>query len=204
MGYTGDAAGTEDFGWQPDGTWDADGRPSTLELLAQRKWWYPADGRRLKVKQMTPGHRKNLLAWFERRAYYLQLLAIMNGLAERDVSTGGRRWHPDAELHARLRERSSELNWLNDCPLIVRLRKLVERDNARTAEAASIAPAPVVHRAYVGDDREKVWAWHSDHRLSAEAYVPHGTAVHAVQLPGRISLYGPNGMVLASQAAALF
>lgn len=177
-----------------EGDWDADGRPSTLELLEQRKWWYPADGRRLKVKQMTPSHRTNLLAWFERRAYYLQLQEIMGVLGQKDAETAGRRWHPDNELRV-LAAGASPASWLNAKPLIVRLRKLQATDDS------AITPAPVVHRAHIGAGREKVWAYHSDDRLYVESHVPLGTAVHAVEVPGRISLHGPNGKVLALQAA---
>jgi hypothetical protein len=151
--------------------WNADGRPSTLELLEQKKWWYPADGRKLKVKQLAPGHRANLIAWFERRAGYLQTQEAMLCVAARDTELGGRgrSWSPDEMLREHFA--TSALYWLRAKPLIQRLSEL-------EAKPKPVSNGLVVHRAPQGLYFEKVWASVDGHWV--EGIVRKNLIVHAV------------------------
>src|SRR6202000_1717188 len=101
-------------------------RPDIMELLQQKKYWVPADGTMIKLKDMHHAHRANLLAWVEPRARYLQTADAIKRLAFEDAnSLDGRSWSPDLVLERELMAQGS-VEWLNSWPLIKRLRKLVD------------------------------------------------------------------------------
>lgn len=98
-------------------------RAPVTEKLDQGKVWQTADGRTLLLEEMTPRHRRNLLAWLERNAtglkfHYELAFALSgsgpNGEAAQDAF--------DDAVDGLMRQSDEE--WLEDLPLVQRLREL--------------------------------------------------------------------------------
>lgn len=101
-------------------------RPCTLDLLEQDAIWVGKDGVESNLEDLTPAHRKNLLAWLRRSASGFLDALLLCGPAMGD----------DAELawgaeHDDMSETEVQ-EWIEGEPLVVRLRALVEKDDAST------------------------------------------------------------------------
>lgn len=97
---------------------------NVYELLDQDMVWETKDGMTLLVEQMTPGHIHNLLAWFERKAP-----AIKERLAWHLLLNGPREDSSDAvhdmfEHNMDVFDAQPPLVWLDEKPLIKKLREL--------------------------------------------------------------------------------
>ena len=120
-------------------------RPSLTELLQQKKWWYtPAHADPIKVKEMTSTHRANLLRWLERHAAKLQDSACrqLEGLAG---MINGEMALDDLEREVDRMESQDSLAWLNDQPLVKRLR-MMHDDDERVARRDWVAAGVPAHR----------------------------------------------------------
>lgn len=88
------------------------------QLLEQRKWWRTADGQVLRLKEMEPSHRVNVLRMLWRQAESLH--------REYTWSTfGGAPFDVQAEAEA-----EDPWEWVREQPLYRRLAKLVKKDAA--------------------------------------------------------------------------
>lgn len=56
-------------------------RPNRLRLLDQGDVWIPANGREIKIVDMSPGHVRSLIAWLDRRAPLLHMAACFESCA---------------------------------------------------------------------------------------------------------------------------
>lgn len=94
-------------------------RPSYTDILDQDQQWWPASGQPIQLDDMGPRHRRNTLALIRRQAsqHLLQIaIQAMDGGASdgvMDALTGA-----DPE------------QWIEDEPLVIRLRELVAADQA--------------------------------------------------------------------------
>ncbi|NUT90827.1 MAG: hypothetical protein HOY78_02240 [Saccharothrix sp.] len=100
---------------------------SVLDLLDQQKWWVTKDGKAMRLREMSPGHRANLLALLERKA--VELRKTENW---RYITADA----PDEVVDAAIaeevapdeRKRKQARKWLHQQPLVKRLRALVKAD----------------------------------------------------------------------------
>lgn len=95
--------------------------------LHQDRWWVTSDGTRIRIKDMTPRHRRNLKAWLERNAQALKT-AEENTLWGLSMHVGGEMALDalDAEI-SRLMEMSPQ-EWLEETPFYRKLRRRVRKD----------------------------------------------------------------------------
>jgi hypothetical protein len=113
-----------------------------FELLDQDEWWEPQGGPPILVETMRPSHVHNLLAWFERKAPQLKTYY------EVSLAAGPQ---PYGEMACDVFESACEdlwntpvLVWLNEFPLIQKLRELQRAYRAaevKLAKARNLAPA---------------------------------------------------------------
>lgn len=101
---------------------------NVLDLLDQRTWWITKDRQVMQVDDMAPSHRANTLGLLRRGANTLHLAYGMQGVFSNA---------PD-EVTNELAE-GNPAEWLEEQPLVKRLRKLVKRD--LKAAASGKAPA---------------------------------------------------------------
>lgn len=93
---------------------------TTMDLLDQRVWWITGDKNPVRLVDMSPRHRVNLLGFLQRRAGLYQMSEWMSGIFA-DA--------PD-EIVDMAAEEDPQV-WLNRRELVRRLRKLVRRDRRR-------------------------------------------------------------------------
>lgn len=96
-------------------------------LLEQKRWWVSKDGRRTRVGDMHPRHRANVLAFLRRNAVELH-----DGVTSAVMLGGGGMFEPPDEVVDEwvrsLGDRKAADEWLDEQPLIRKLRKLVKAD----------------------------------------------------------------------------
>lgn len=101
-----------------------------MDVLRQDKIWIAKDGRKLRLEEMEPGHRSNLLAYLRRRAPGLHL---QNALRLSTMPM------PDIESMA-YDTLSDGINreldmpperWLEEQPLVIRLAELAAESEDR-------------------------------------------------------------------------
>lgn len=99
-------------------------------LLEQSRWWVSSDNRKTRVKDMHPRHRANTLAFLRRNAVELYDSATSSAM----LGGGGMFEPPDEVVNEWVRslgDRKAADDWLDEQPLIRKLRKLrklVRRD----------------------------------------------------------------------------
>lgn len=105
---------------------------SILSLLEQAKWWQPGGRDPVKLKDMEPEYRANLLDWLWARAQGLHFQYLAGAFSE---------GAPDEVMNDAEHEMThgDHHQWLRGQPLYARLKKLVDRDRA----AATAQDAPV-------------------------------------------------------------
>lgn len=99
-------------------------------VLDQNEYWWTADGRALKLDEMTPGHRGNLINWLEQRALIL--------LIQYQVEYGSGPFAPNGDMATLAFDRwldeefmkwhERPVEWLQQTPFYQRLRWLIEQD----------------------------------------------------------------------------
>lgn len=100
-----------------------DARHDVLNLLRQDRIWVDKSGRTWPVERMSRRHRRNLLRWLERHAARLAW------------SWSGRFVTAPDDVWAQVeRDLTRPREWLEEFPLVVRLRRL-QRPFGRTREA---------------------------------------------------------------------
>jgi hypothetical protein len=118
---------------------------SVYELLDQDKIWLTKEGKFLLIDNMAPAHIHNLLAWFERRAFKLkqvyELAMVISGSGPLGPSGDMACDAFDSECEELWN--TPELVWLNEFPLIQKLRELQRAYRAaevKLAKARNLAP----------------------------------------------------------------
>lgn len=91
---------------------------TTRDLLNQRVWWIAAEQRVMRVADMTPEHRVNLLAHLNKRALGLQTDEWMSGLFLNA---------PDEVADQAAAE--DPVHWLHRQEFVRHLKKLIRKDN---------------------------------------------------------------------------
>lgn len=102
-----------------------------LGLLDQRVWWRPKDAEPLRLEEMEPSHRAHLLAFLRRNAARYKS-AEWSFLS----STGGHHGDMAGDMLDSIMDELLETkpqNWIEQQPLVKRLRKLVEKDRKNQA-----------------------------------------------------------------------
>lgn len=109
----------------------------TLDTIEQDVTWITRDGRALKLEDMEPSHRRNVLRMLERRAVGLNQLAFRRyfvfPLGGAPTSDGASMMFEHA-MDQFIEQHPSD--WLREQPLVRRLRTLVDEDNARERRIA--------------------------------------------------------------------
>lgn len=95
---------------------------STMDLLGQRVWWIDGLKRAVRLDDMEPSHRLNLLAFLKRNAERYQWAEWTSGVFDNA---------PDEVADAAVAE--DALRWLGRQELVRRLKKLVRQDRRRAA-----------------------------------------------------------------------
>jgi hypothetical protein len=116
-----------------------------LDLLYQDKLWIDGECRTLTLKEMKPAHRRNLIAWLERKAERIKN-AYEWSLACGPQPSGEMASDAFEQEQAALWEQSG-IDWLNETPLMIELRRreakynspkaLKKRQRQRDLEAAA-------------------------------------------------------------------
>lgn len=115
--------------WRP-----SDGPPprrvSMMRLLEQNVWWRPKGAEPIKLKAMEPSHRYHLLNWLRRNAVRFKNAADwgMVGSMTGPMGPGGDMAMDAVERIADEMFETSPADWIEQQPLVIRLRKLVGRD----------------------------------------------------------------------------
>jgi hypothetical protein len=108
-----------------------------MPVLDQDEVWRTKDGRVLTLDEMEPGHRRNLLAWLERRPLSLLVVWLGEMTSGPLAARGDDAWQMclwwDEQFAAGVADPSA---WLRERPLHRRLAALVADDNDRAADAA--------------------------------------------------------------------
>jgi hypothetical protein len=111
-----------------------------IRRLYQAEVWVAQDGRELPLTAMTPEHRRNLLAFLRRNAARLKLSA------EWDLALGPQ---PSGDAASDCFDsmcdqiaRTPAAEWLEEQPLVGRLRELVEADAPSRRRRALAMPVP--------------------------------------------------------------
>lgn len=106
----------------------------TLDIIEQDKIWITRDGRALRLEDMDPTHKKNVLRLLRSHAVMLNLRQFTRYF----VVDG-----PNGEVAQSIFERTMEAfirqdldEWFAEQPLVRRLRALVDDDNARERRLA--------------------------------------------------------------------
>lgn len=143
-------------------------RPSIIELLEQKKWWWAVGSDEpIKVKRMTPQHRTNLLRWLRRNAAKLQSsycrqLESISGMLSGEMALD------DLDREIDRIELMDVDQWLVSLPFVNRLRELVEADEHEERRAwvgQGVPPTRVAHYQHHG--RWRVY-WGFGHGMRAE------------------------------------
>lgn len=102
-------------------------------VLDQNEYWWTADGRSIKLEEMSPSHRVNLIHQLESHPHRL----LINYQIEQATSPMWPRDHTyAADDFERILEEEYEkwhdrpLEWLQQTPFYLRLRWLIEQDRA--------------------------------------------------------------------------
>lgn len=115
-------------------TWGPkDGPPpegaSQDQILDQGVWWMPKEGAPVKLADMAPSHRKNTLAWLERRSATLKFNAETDFL--RSMPSNPSDMVADSLDHEMtVLQDQPVVDWFNDLKLVKALRKLIAADEA--------------------------------------------------------------------------
>jgi hypothetical protein len=97
-------------------------------LLQQSRLWITKDGRELRLEEMEPSHRDNLLAYLRRRAKTLHFCSAgLLGVPMPDIDTMAYDMVSDA-LDREIYMDPAE--WLEEQPLVIRLVQLAGEDNS--------------------------------------------------------------------------
>lgn len=96
--------------------------------LFQDREWRSGDGRVNRLKDLDPRHRRNLIAWLERRAARLKM-AYEFSLATGPQPSGEMACDAFESEQAVLWE-TGDQEWLNSTPLMIRLRKIEAKYNS--------------------------------------------------------------------------
>lgn len=97
-----------------------------LDIYSQEEWWKPADGQRVRLVDMMPTHRANLLRWLERNARAIEFNDSLAYLA--GPFTAGGDMAMDAESDWLDQKGEDPVAWMKGTKLYRRLAVLVEQD----------------------------------------------------------------------------
>jgi hypothetical protein len=111
-----------------------------INCLYQAEVWTTKDGREIALGDMTPEHRRNLLAWIRRRAEQLKWSAELRICAGPGPSGDAASDCFDAIFDEMLRTPAAE--WIEEQPLVARLRELVDADAPARRRRALAMPVP--------------------------------------------------------------
>jgi hypothetical protein len=100
-----------------------------VDVLHQDKEWLTKDKRRLRLEDMTPSHRRNLLEFLRKRAFGLAFKDGIIMLAG-PMAPGGDH-AMDAAEEAVTWQIDNPQEWLENTPLVKRLKELIEEDDKR-------------------------------------------------------------------------
>lgn len=99
-----------------------------LELLEQDVWWKPRSEPPIRIEDMSPSHRRRLLAYLERNADRMKfgeetylLLSVPHDISD----TAGDMLNQEISTMAH----TPAIEWLAEKPLVARLREMVARDD---------------------------------------------------------------------------
>jgi hypothetical protein len=163
-----------------------DANPNIYELLAQEKVWCPSDQNlaEVRLKQMTIEHRRNLYRYLMRRAPRLKR-SLEKSLLSRHFSD----FALDELEH--LQAMSAE-EWMRDQPLMVRLRKQLNKydrrlrrawvvQHAQRGDLGKIRPSFICDRAgfgarppeglWIGGAHGHAVQWHTSQALDEYEHV---------------------------------
>lgn len=112
----------------PDGSAMAEARLAT-PVLGQNEYWWPDGKEAIKLEDMTPGHRANLIVWLEQRAIGLMLQYDIDLLFGPFGPKGD---HATDDVLRILEEEASRpaIDRLRETPFYKRLEYLIELDRA--------------------------------------------------------------------------
>lgn len=100
----------------------------TMEELYQDRVWTQRSGVTLKLKKMGPSHRRNLLTWIERNGAKLRR-AELNAMWQFSMFLNGEMAIDAIDSEINHLESISAEQYVDELPLVVRLRKLVAKDS---------------------------------------------------------------------------
>lgn len=103
---------------------------SILQLLEQRVWWQPRNEEPVKLNDMAPSHRANLLSFLRRNAGRYKIAADYSfiGMASGPMGPGGDMATDAVESAMDELFEMPARKWIDSQPFVKRLRKLVARD----------------------------------------------------------------------------
>jgi hypothetical protein len=113
---------------------------SLVRRLHQGEMWVAQDGRALPLVDMDPDHRRNLLAWLRRNAKRLKWSEEMSLCLGPQPSGDAASDCFDAMLDRLAATPAAE--WIEDLPLVARLRELVDADAPARRRRALAMPVP--------------------------------------------------------------
>lgn len=105
-------------------------------LLNQRTWWRPKERESLRLTEMTPSHRRHLLAFLRRNAAVYKSAAEWSFLGSIDGHHGDMANDALDSIMDELLETRPQ-SWIEQQPLVKSLRKLVKKDD-KAALAATV------------------------------------------------------------------
>lgn len=108
--------------------------------LYQDEVWITKDGHTLRLVDMTPEHRQNLLAWIRRNSSRLKLSAELSLCTGPEPSGDAASDCFDSMFDEVLRTPAAQ--WIEEQPLVVRLRELVAADVPQRRRRALVMPVP--------------------------------------------------------------
>ncbi len=104
----------------------------SMEELYQDKVWTSREGVTLRLKEMAPSHRANLLRWIERNAGKLRR-AELNSMYQFSMFVNGEMALDAIDSEISYLERISPEQYLDGLPLVAKLRRKVAKDICRPA-----------------------------------------------------------------------
>lgn len=98
-----------------------------LDLLRQDEWWRPFEKPPVRLVDMTVSHRRNLVAWLERRAFSLHLQESFRNamIAVSPIGPGGDMACDAFDSMSMEHDRKDPREWLDEQPLVQKLRELI-------------------------------------------------------------------------------
>lgn len=110
------------------------GQMSQLDLLEQDKIWITREGQTLTLEEMEPRHRRNTLALLRRQALSLNLRYFMRYFGGPGPSGEVAQYTFESAADEFINQRVDE--WIEEQPLVRRLKMLVDEDSARERRIA--------------------------------------------------------------------